>query len=48
MEATFAGKTVLVTGADRGRGQALVDQALGRGAKGVAISDDSSDHAVLE
>ena len=32
---TFAGKTVLVTGANRGLGQALVDEALRRGAQRV-------------
>ena len=35
MEATLAGKSVLVTGANRGLGQALVDEALNRGAKRV-------------
>ena len=35
MESTFAGKTVLVTGANRGLGRALVDEALRRGAKRV-------------
>ena len=35
MESTFAGKTVLVTGANRGLGQALVEEALSRGAKRV-------------
>lgn len=30
---TFAGKSVLVTGANRGLGQALVDEALRRGAQ---------------
>ena len=32
---TIAGKAVLVTGANRGIGQALVEEALKRGAKGV-------------
>lgn len=32
---TFVGKSVLVTGANRGLGQALVDEALRRGAKRV-------------
>ena len=35
MEPTFAGKTVLVTGANRGLGQALVEEALRRGARRV-------------
>ena len=35
MEYTFAGKTVLVTGANRGLGQTLVEEALSRGAKRV-------------
>lgn len=32
---TFAGKSVLVTGANRGLGQALVDEALRRGARRI-------------
>jgi len=35
MNSKFAGKTVLVTGANRGLGQALVDEALSRGARRV-------------
>src|SRR5262245_27322168 len=35
MESKFEDKTVLVTGANRGLGQALVDEALRRGAKRV-------------
>jgi len=35
MDSTFAGKTVLVTGGNRGLGRALVDEALRRGAKRV-------------
>lgn len=35
MSSTIAGKTVLVTGANRGLGRALVDQAVRRGAKRV-------------
>ena len=35
MEATLAGKSILVTGANRGLGQALVEEALRRGAKRV-------------
>jgi NAD(P)-dependent dehydrogenase (short-subunit alcohol dehydrogenase family) len=35
MESTIAGKTVLVTGANRGLGRALVDEVLRRGAKRV-------------
>ena len=35
MKSTFAGKTVVVTGANRGLGQALVAEALRRGAKRV-------------
>jgi NAD(P)-dependent dehydrogenase (short-subunit alcohol dehydrogenase family) len=35
MKSTFAGKTALVTGANRGLGQALVEEALSRGAKRV-------------
>jgi NAD(P)-dependent dehydrogenase (short-subunit alcohol dehydrogenase family) len=35
MQKTFTGKTVLVSGANRGLGQALVDEALRRGARRV-------------
>jgi NAD(P)-dependent dehydrogenase (short-subunit alcohol dehydrogenase family) len=35
METTFAGKSVLITGANRGLGQALVEEALRRGAERV-------------
>ena len=35
MSLSIAGKTVLVTGANRGLGRSLVDEALRRGAKGV-------------
>jgi NAD(P)-dependent dehydrogenase (short-subunit alcohol dehydrogenase family) len=35
MSLAIAGKTVLVTGANRGLGRALLDEALGRGAKRV-------------
>jgi NAD(P)-dependent dehydrogenase (short-subunit alcohol dehydrogenase family) len=35
MSLEIAGKTVLVTGANRGLGRALVDEAVGRGAKRV-------------
>jgi NAD(P)-dependent dehydrogenase (short-subunit alcohol dehydrogenase family) len=35
MNTTIAGKTILVTGANRGIGQALVEEALSRGAKRV-------------
>ena len=35
MQATFAGKSVLVTGANRGLGQALVEESLRRGAERV-------------
>jgi NAD(P)-dependent dehydrogenase (short-subunit alcohol dehydrogenase family) len=35
MESTFAGQSVLVTGANRGLGQALVEEALRRGARRI-------------
>jgi NAD(P)-dependent dehydrogenase (short-subunit alcohol dehydrogenase family) len=35
MESTFAGMSVLVTGANRGLGQALVEEALRRGSQRV-------------
>jgi NAD(P)-dependent dehydrogenase (short-subunit alcohol dehydrogenase family) len=35
MQTTFAGKSILVTGANRGLGQALVEEALRRGAERV-------------
>ena len=35
MQTTFAGKSILVTGANRGLGQALVEESLRRGAKRV-------------
>ena len=35
MQTTFAGKSVLVTGANRGLGQALVGESLRRGAERV-------------
>jgi len=35
MQATFAGKSVLVTGANRGLGQALVEELLRRGAERI-------------
>src|SRR6266571_1738789 len=57
---TMAGKSVLVTGANRGIGQALVEEALGRSAGrvesldvlinnvGIWLFDDLSDRAALE
>jgi NAD(P)-dependent dehydrogenase (short-subunit alcohol dehydrogenase family) len=41
---TFAGKSVLVTGANRGLGQALVDEALSRGAQRSTSERDSRSH----
>ena len=38
---TIEGKTVLVTGANRGLGQALVDEALRRGARRVYAASAS-------
>ena len=35
METTLVGKSVLITGANRGLGHALVEEALRRGAKRV-------------
>lgn len=50
MEATVTGKTLLVTGANRGLGRALVDDALARGAKrvyaGTRRSFSHPDHRV--
>ena len=42
---TFAGKSVPVTGANRGLGQALVDEALRRGCTNASTSErDSRSH----
>src|SRR6516165_4711224 len=56
MESTFAGTTVLVTGANRGLGRALVDEALSRGANRVyaasrqpmAVSDQRVTPLILD
>jgi short-subunit dehydrogenase len=49
---TIADRAVLVTGANRGIGQALVEEALSRGARrvygGLALYDDLSDRLALE
>jgi NAD(P)-dependent dehydrogenase (short-subunit alcohol dehydrogenase family) len=42
MSLSIAGKTLLVTGANRGLGRALVDDALGRGAKRVYAASRQS------
>jgi len=48
----ITGKTILVTGANRGIGQALVEEALSRGAKrvyaGARVPLPSPDGAALE
>jgi NAD(P)-dependent dehydrogenase (short-subunit alcohol dehydrogenase family) len=56
MSLTIADKTVLVTGANRGLGRALVDEALRRGAKRVyagprvplVIPDDRVTSVILD
>ena len=56
MSLAIADKTVLVTGANRGLGRALVDEALSRGARRVyaasrqpmAVSDDRVSYLVLD
>jgi NAD(P)-dependent dehydrogenase (short-subunit alcohol dehydrogenase family) len=48
MQTAIADKTVLVTGANRGLGRALVDELLGRGAKRVYAASRSGDVAWSE
>ena len=56
MQPTFAGKSVLVTGANRGLGQALVEELLRRGAERVyagtrqpaAVGDDRVTNVTLD
>jgi NAD(P)-dependent dehydrogenase (short-subunit alcohol dehydrogenase family) len=56
MQTTFAGKSVLVTGANRGLGQALVEELLRRGAERVyagtrqptAVRDDRVTNVTLD